>query len=177
MPKYDNMPGNIKPPKNVSSKESADYISHVLKIQQMKKCDFDDPQAVKDRITFYFQCCAEDGMKPTTTGMALALGVSRRFLMYVVNGERKANNPEVIDVVRQGMQMLEGLTESYMMDGKINPVSGIFLMTNNYEAWEQHASKKETTIHHVLELPDEKMKQRYLTDYITPEYTEKKEGD
>ena len=44
-------------------------------------------------------------------------------------------NTEVCNILKRAVQVLDVLLNDYMQNGKINPVSGIFLMTNtlNYQ--------------------------------------------
>ena len=46
-----------------------------LELYKMDKVDLHDPVAVKDRITEYFRLYGEADVKPTVTGLGMALGV------------------------------------------------------------------------------------------------------
>ena len=90
-------------------------------------------EAVQERMINYFQLCADNDMKPSFAGMALAFGVDRRTMWKWVNGagDIKPLPPEIRDTLKKGQQILNAQMEDYMQNGKINPVSGIFLMKNN----------------------------------------------
>lgn len=79
-------------------------------------------------------------MKPTVAGMAMSLnGMSRQQLWAITHdkptggaGYETALPREVADAIKKAYKMMETLWETYMISGKINPVSGIFLGKNNF---------------------------------------------
>ena len=92
--------------------------------------DISDEKQVKDRIAWYFNHCSEDDMKPTVSGLRNALGISNDTLWQWKNGNyRGATHSELI---KKTYAILEELWEDYMQNGKINPVSGIFLGKNHF---------------------------------------------
>jgi len=64
-------------------------------------------------------------MKPTVNGMCNALGVHRDTVCAWKNGDTRAATHQPI--IAEAYKRLEEMWEMYMMNGKINPVSGIFL--------------------------------------------------
>jgi hypothetical protein len=70
-------------------------------------------------------------MKPTVKGLCNALGgISRNTLRLWYNGDYRGETHT--EIVRKAYDLLEELWEHYMLNGKINPVSGIFLGKNNF---------------------------------------------
>jgi hypothetical protein len=67
-------------------------------------------------------------MKPTVNGMCNALGIHRDTLHTWRTGEYRADSHQAI--IMKAYRVLEELWEDYMLNGKINPVSGIFLSKN-----------------------------------------------
>lgn len=104
------------------------YLLHSLKIAQLPKIDTKNIELLQQRIFDYFSVCAEDDMKPSVSGLALALGTDRRRLWEWRETETDVRS----DTIKKAYQMLNLLMEEYMQNGKINPVSGIFLMKNNF---------------------------------------------
>ena len=115
------------------------YMSIGLELYNMDRVDLHDPEAVRDRITTYFRLYAEADVKPTVTGLAMALGIDRRRLWEISTGNYSnphngyTNLPEeVVDSIKKSYSFLGNMWENYMQNGKINPVSGIFLGKNNF---------------------------------------------
>ena len=113
--------------------ENAKYVKHSLAMMDWKQPDMSRIEEVNQRILDYFQLCADNDMKPSFAGMALAFGVDRRTMWKwwndVPGGRHLA--PEIRETLKKGQQILNAQMEDYMQNGKINPVSGIFLMKNN----------------------------------------------
>ena len=117
-------------PPNTEPGDNAKYLTHAMAVRALPKIDTTDPVQVEGRIQLYFEMCAAADMKPTVTGFLMALDVSKTTLWEWKNGvNRKGTHQEII--VR-AYGTLEALWEDYMMNGKINPVSGIFLGKNNF---------------------------------------------
>ena len=107
------------------------WIRHALASIRMPALDIRDVDAVRERIMWYFETCADNNMVATVAGMANALGVTRATLVNWGNQTRKKNVPEYQEAVQDGMGVITELMETMMLTGKINPVAGIFLMKNN----------------------------------------------
>lgn len=114
----------------VSPGDNAKFLAHALAIRQMPAIDTADPKQVEQRITEYFALCAQNDIKPTVKGFLNALRVSKTSLWEWRNGVHRAGTHQAI--ILEAYDMLEALWEDYMMNGKINPVSGIFLGKNNF---------------------------------------------
>ena len=117
---------NLAIPTDTARKNAA-YLNFALKTWNLKRVDTSDVQAIADRILWYFGICEENNMKPTVAGLANSLGVTRMVLWNWRNGiDRPAN----ADIILRAYDKLEELWEMYMMNGMINPASGIFLGKN-----------------------------------------------
>ncbi|MCM1364641.1 MAG: DNA-packaging protein [Faecalibacterium sp.] len=115
---------------NAEPGDNAKYLKHNLQISQLPQIDTSDAKQVENRITEYFTICFDNDMKPSVAGLALAVGVSRLTLWEWATGKnRKATHRNPI---KKAYQMLDAQMNDYMQNGKINPVSGIFLMRNNF---------------------------------------------
>lgn len=113
------------------------YMSIGLELYKMDKVDLHDPVAVKDRIAEYFRLYGEADVKPTVTGLGMALGVDRRRLWEIATGNYRDKAQAALpfesqDAIKKAYDFLGNLWENYMQNGKINPVSGIFLGKNNF---------------------------------------------
>lgn len=109
---------------------TGNYTRHTLRIGMLPRVSIRDVEGLKVRCREYFEICIEDDMKPTYAGFCLALGVARDTLRSII--EREIIVPdEARQLIEQCYLMLTAETEQFMVDGKINPVAGIFLMRNN----------------------------------------------
>jgi hypothetical protein len=123
---------------NVEPGDNAKYIKNVMQLSALPKIDLRDGQAVVKRIDEFFRIQFENDLKPTVSGLGLALGLDRRRLWEIKTGNYHTSKelselPTLTtDSVKKAYEMMENLWENYMQNGKINPVSGIFLGKNNF---------------------------------------------
>ena len=110
--------------------DNTKYLSHNLQIAQLPSIDTADPKQVEQRIFEYFSICTVNDMKPSMAGMALAIGVDRATLWSWSVGNTRSDTH--YNTIKKAVQMLDSQMVDYMQNGKINPVSGIFLMKNNF---------------------------------------------
>ena len=60
--------------------DNAKYVMLGMKLFNLPSIDLHDPMQVNDRLNEFFQIHAEADMKPTVSGMGMALGLDRRRL-------------------------------------------------------------------------------------------------
>ena len=111
--------------------ENAHYLEHSMELAYLPKIDTHNAEEVKQRTIDYFLICQKADMKPSVAGYALALGVTRNTLGGYLSG-RIRNTPDVIDAMTTAYAILNHLMETWMQDGKIYPVAGIFLAKNSF---------------------------------------------
>lgn len=136
--------GGNKRPDSTAQTEPGDntkYITHSLRLSHLPTTDLSNTEQVAQRINQYFAICAEDDMKPSVAGLALALDTDRKYLWELREGKR-GKNKDVEDLLKKAMKILDLQMVDYMQNGKINPVSGIFLMKNNFG----YADKQEVIV-------------------------------
>lgn len=120
--------------------DNSKYVIVNMTIMNMPDIDLYDEEQVADRLNGLFALYAENDMKPTVAGMAMALnGHSRQWLHAVATGGslgglggKPAAGKASIELIKKAYTMMEMMWEQYMYGGKINPVSGIFLGKNNF---------------------------------------------
>jgi hypothetical protein len=108
--------------------DNTKFLSHALIVSNMEPIDHTDAQQVERRIGEYFQLCAINDVKPTSAGFCMAIGVSKQTIANWRNGVYRVDTHQA--VILKGYDILDALWQDYMMNGKINPVSGIFLGKN-----------------------------------------------
>lgn len=124
-------------PLDLEPGDNSRYLRHALANLNMPPIDISDPKQVEDRLDWYFMHCCDNDMKPTVTGFCNALGISRVTLMTWKNGDYREDTHQAI--ILKAYRVMEELWENYMLNGKINPVSGIFLGKNQF----QYSDKQE----------------------------------
>jgi len=154
---------------NKTDEFNTQVISHIAKVNKIAKPLLDNPNSIKLCINTYMSLCQEDGIRPSVSGLSLAIGVSRMTLLKWANGETRLQNQEIIT---RALQMIEIFVETSMETGKMNPIPAVFLLKNN------HGYRDETTIKvdsGTKELTPEEIKKKYLeeTNIIDGEVIEK----
>lgn len=159
-----------------SDGKNTKYILSAMSLWELPKVDLKDAEQVKERTDTYFSMMAEQNMKPTVIGYAMALGMDRRTLWAIVNDQPYSGKgyvydlpPECADAIKKGYRTMEYLWESYMQNGQVNPVSGIFLGKNHYG----YKDQQETVVVTPNLLGDgadqKQLEQRYLDSVVIEE--------
>lgn len=100
-------------------------VASMAELQKMQPVQTDDE--VEERLQFFFDWCSRKQLRPTVSLMCLCLGYSRQTLWnWQQRGGRRG---ELID---RSKAVIEALTEQWMTCGRINPVSGIFILKANF---------------------------------------------
>ena len=113
---------------NLQPGDNARFIRLAMTAWDLPPIDISDPEQVKQRITEYFQHCAENDRKPQLIGMANWLGVDRSTINSWKRGEYRTETHSPI--IKKAIDFLEELWVDYMQNGKVNPGAGIFLGKN-----------------------------------------------
>ena len=119
--------------------DNARYINHSLEMMAWKQPDMNDLEAVEKRCVDYFKLCAQNDMKPSFAGLALAFGIDRITLWKWCNDAPDARklSDSVRNTIKKARDFINAQMEDFMQNGKINPVAGIFLMKNNMNYTDQ----------------------------------------
>lgn len=135
---------------NLAPGDNTKYLNQSLELFNLEDIDLHDPEAVAQRLSDCFEIFAKYDTKPTVAGLAMSLnGMSRQTLVAIVNdrptggaGYTSALPKEVATIIKKAYKIMENLWENNFQNGKLNPVTGIFLGKNNF----QYVDKQE----HVL---------------------------
>ena len=160
---------------NVEPGDNTKYVLLGAKLFNLPSIDLHDPEQVNDRLNEFFKIHAEADMKPTVSGMGMALGLDRRRLWEIKTGA-KVGGTTPIDLptptlvsIKRAYEYMEILWENYMQNGKINPVSGIFLGKNNFGYQDKTEYVVTPNMHNDSDYDAEDIKKRYLSDSSTLE--------
>lgn len=152
---------------NVEQGDNTKYVLLGAKLFNLPPIDLHEPEQVRDRLNEFFQIHADADMKPTVSGMGMALGLDRRRLWEIKVGatDRNQDLPTLTrDSIKRAYEYMEILWENYMQNGKINPVSGIFLGKNNFGYQDKTEYVVTPNVHNDSDYSAEDIRKRYLTD-------------
>ena len=97
-----------------------------------------DTQELKERISSYFQFCADRDMRVGIEGLCLSIGVTRQTFWGWLHGT--INKPEEwVEICENARQVIATFLEQCGLSGKINPITYIFLCKN----WLNYVDKSE----------------------------------
>lgn len=160
---------------NVEPGDNAKYVLLGAKLFNLPSIDLKDPQQVTDRLNEFFKIHAEADMKPTVSGMGMALGLDRRRLWEIKTGNYGTQRAledlptQTKDSIKKAYEYMEILWENYMQNGKINPVSGIFLGKNNFGYQDKQEHVFTPNLNPDSDYNADDIRKRYLTDSPTLE--------
>ena len=156
--------------------DNTKYLQVSMKLMALPDIDLKDPNQVAERLAEYFAIQAEADLKPTVAGLGLALnGMDRRRLWEIRTGnyhtsKELADLPTTTtDLIKRAYKLMENLWENYMQNGKINPVSGIFLGKNNFGYQDKTEYVVTPNTHNDSDYSADDIRKRYLTDSATIE--------
>lgn len=111
--------------------EISKMLSQAVTLSHLPPIDTNNAEQVAARIDEYHMFCIQNDIKPDMVGMALAIGVDRTTLWRWESGE--VNKPKAVcNALKKGREINEMMMVQMMQNGKINPVTGIFLLKNNH---------------------------------------------
>jgi hypothetical protein len=150
--------------------DNAKYIGVSLELFRLPPIDLHKPEQVQARLDEYFKIHIEADLKPTVAGMAMALGIDRRRLWEIRAGVPKGGTTEydlptaTLVSIKKAYDFMENLWENYMQNGKINPVSGIFLGKNNFGYQDKTEYVVTPNVNNDSDYDADDIRKRYLID-------------
>lgn len=88
-----------------------------------------------ERVTAFFDIYKGTNIRPPLTGLCLALGIDRRRVWEIANGDTSAVtylSKGQVDIIKKAHKTMEILWETYLENGKTNPIAAIFLGKNYF---------------------------------------------
>lgn len=111
------------------------------------------PQSIeelRERIDSYFAYCQNNNVHPGIEQLCFRLCVSRQGLLDWCNGKGRGKDPEWAEACQEAKQFIYAFLELVHEQGKINPVSAIFLL----KTWAGYKESIEITNgHEMSDLP------------------------
>ena len=109
---------------------NARYLRHALASLNLPPIDISDINQCEQRAYDYFSQCIEDDIKPNLVGLCNWLGISRDTLHKWRTGE--ARTATHTDFFKKCETMMEQISVGYLLEGKVNPAAGIFILKNHH---------------------------------------------
>ena len=154
----------------VEEGDNTRFVTLGMKIAFLPNVDLSDPEAVSERLQYFFQVYADADVKPPVAGMALALGINRQELYGIVRdkpingyGRMSSITGAVANVVKKAYAILEQSWEDYMAAGKVNPVVGIFMSKNHFQYSDQQEVVVTPNTRQATDYNAEDIAKRYLS--------------
>lgn len=116
---------------NTAPGDNSKYLRMARVSFSLPPIDISDAKQVENRINMYFDFCEQNDRKPNMIGMANWLGVDRATVNSWKTGEYRTETH--LPVIKKAVDILEELWVDYMMNGKVNPGSGIFIGKNMFQ--------------------------------------------
>ncbi len=131
---------NVNKNLNLDEGDNSNYIKLTNALRKLPDIDLKDAEQVEQRLDEYFELHQELDMKPTMTGLGMALNSMSRHQLGDIKHDReffleyhRKNIPTTTrTIIKKAIIFMENLWEQYMLNGKINPASGIFIGKNHY---------------------------------------------
>ena len=106
------------------------HIDHTMSLAMMKPLEVWDAEHVGRRTAEYLEKCKEDGVRVNLSSYALALGTTPDGLNEMMCDKSKTQ--ETRNAIQKGVAVIESVMIEMMMEQRINPVTGIFLLKNHF---------------------------------------------
>ncbi len=141
-------------------------ITFVTELARLPRIDTKDAAALELRLAEYLAICERHGMKVGNQAMCMALGVGVEDLKRWSNGV--APTPSIMEFAKKARSICSAFRESYMQDGKVNPVTGIFWQ-KNYDGLRDQQEHVVIPTNPLGEQPDPvRLQQKYLDSLPDP---------
>ena len=115
--------------KEAISKSIYNAIEEVERKEGREKINLENTAMVKSLTKSYLETCADKAVFPTMTGIALALGYTRRNLYYYME---KNPGTETAKFLTQIHDMLADILSENSLKGNANNIASIFLLKALY---------------------------------------------
>ena len=118
-----NFPNAQQP--SVKPGETGKLVGNIEQLRAMPAVR--EPDAIRERVKWFFEWCSERDIRPGVELLALSLGCTRQTLL---NWQREGSDRgHIIDAAKQ---VIAALTEQWGLTNALNVAAFCFIMKNNY---------------------------------------------
>ena len=142
---------------DLKKQKAKERLKQLMWAAKLPPINNNDPEQVRARIMLYFEYCEKNGCVVGKEGLCNALKINLATFKSWLDGSAR-NGQEHQRICQEADQMLKAYMESAMLSGDMNPIPGIFFMSN------QHGYQQKTTITQET--------QQSIIDTATPEQLE-----
>lgn len=108
---------------------NARYLRNAIASLNLPPIDISDINQCEERAKQYFSYCIDNDCRPNLVGLCNWLGISRDTLHNWRNGDTRSTTHS--DFFKKCQTIMEEITVSLLLDGKVNPAAGIFILKNH----------------------------------------------
>ena len=105
-------------------------LSETINAYKQERVKNDDELA--ERLSNYFQMCAETGQRPSIEEMAMTTGYSLSTVWDWENGRNRGFSPRTSELIKKGKDFMKVFDAKMVMENKLNPVTYFFRAKNYY---------------------------------------------
>ena len=149
--------------KEEKRERNSEIIRAAVSAMALKPLNPKDVKGVSERISVYFNSCADRGARPSLPGLCNVLGIDKVMWKRWIGGEE---GKELAYMASRTMGALEAIWADLSMEGALNPASGIFGAKNWYGYKD---APEEKNIGGVI--PDANLDELIADAKLLPEYT------
>lgn len=115
--------------KEEKRERNSEIIRAAVSAMGFKPLNPKDTKGISERISIYFNSCADRGARPSLPGLCNILGIDKQMWKRWMGGEE---GRELAYMASRTMGALEAIWADLSMEGALNPASGIFGAKNWY---------------------------------------------
>lgn len=149
-------------------------LANALEAWKLPRIDTKDPYQVAQRLESYFNFCLERDLKPSVTGMANWIGVAETTIKNWYTGKTPPT-PEHQELMIRSYGILMQIWDESMEEGKVNPVSGIYMSKVHFGYKDTQEIVVNTQENNVYITNDELIKESLMFAQKKPEQITQKE--
>lgn len=115
---------------NTEPGDNTRFLRYSRASESLPPIDISDSEAVWERIAMYFDYCELNDRKPNVVGVCNWLGIDRTTWYMWKTGQYR--NGTHHNMIKKADGELEEMWVDMMLNGKVNPASGIFIGKNHF---------------------------------------------
>lgn len=158
-------PEQIEEKKELKKSSNQAKMKVLMELRLLPPINTDDGIQLTKRINKYFEICIENGCIPALEGLCAALKISRSTWNDWRSGRYRLGQ-EHQKIVLDAEQILKAYMEQGILDGDIQSIPAIFMMSNQYDYVQKQVVQQETNVSFLDTATPEQLENRYSTQNV-----------